>query len=166
MDSLFTNAVASIQLGIEDYQANDPKRSISAVRNFYAGALLLAKEVLAREAPDTNPEQILGTSYRPIPDGQGGVQYKVTSHRTIDFVEMGRRFQDFDIPVDRRALNDLNRIRNAIEHSYTNASHDTVREVIAKASCSHRLVPAHQGRPENHAGRRVLAKNVGCSIRL
>jgi hypothetical protein len=43
---LFRNAVQSIQLGIEDYQANNSKRAVSAVRNFYAGVLLLAKEVL------------------------------------------------------------------------------------------------------------------------
>ena len=31
---LFRNAVQSIQLGIEDYQANNPERAVSAVRNF------------------------------------------------------------------------------------------------------------------------------------
>jgi hypothetical protein len=60
MSELLRNALDSIALGIEDYQANDPKRAISAVRNFYAGALLLAKEVLARAAPDANPDNILG----------------------------------------------------------------------------------------------------------
>lgn len=37
MSELFENAVVSIQLGVEDYQSNDPRRAISAVRNFYAG---------------------------------------------------------------------------------------------------------------------------------
>ena len=31
MSSLFENAVQSIQLGVEDYQANDPKRAFLAV---------------------------------------------------------------------------------------------------------------------------------------
>jgi hypothetical protein len=48
MNTLFDNAIQSIQLGIEDYQANDPRRALSAVRNFYSGVLLLAKEVLVR----------------------------------------------------------------------------------------------------------------------
>ncbi len=54
MSGLFENAVLSIQLGVEDYQANDPKRALSAVRNFHAGILLLAKEVLVRAAPGAN----------------------------------------------------------------------------------------------------------------
>jgi hypothetical protein len=45
------DAIQSIQLWIEDYQHNDPKRALSAVRNFYAGTLLIAKEVLVRAAP-------------------------------------------------------------------------------------------------------------------
>jgi hypothetical protein len=50
MNTLFDNAIQSIQLGIEDYEHNDPMRALSAVRNFYAGTLLLAKEVLVRAA--------------------------------------------------------------------------------------------------------------------
>lgn len=63
MNSLFGNAIQSVQLGISDYQANDPKRALSAVRNFYAGALLLAKEVLVRAAPNADPKEVL--SARP-----------------------------------------------------------------------------------------------------
>lgn len=44
MSSLFANAVASIRMGVEDFQQQDHDRDISAVRNFYAGVLLLAKE--------------------------------------------------------------------------------------------------------------------------
>ncbi len=56
MKTLFDNAVQSIQLGIEDYQSNDPKRTLSAVRNFYAGTLLLAKETLVSSAPNANAD--------------------------------------------------------------------------------------------------------------
>ncbi len=57
MNTLFDNTVQSIQLGIEDYEHNDPKRALSAVRNFYAGTLLLAKEVLVRAAPKAEKER-------------------------------------------------------------------------------------------------------------
>jgi hypothetical protein len=60
MNTLFDNAIESIQLGIEDYEANDAKRPLSAVRNFYAGVLLLAKEVLVRAAPNANPKDVVG----------------------------------------------------------------------------------------------------------
>jgi hypothetical protein len=56
MSSLFDNAVASIRMGIEDYQSQDAFRDISAVRNYYAGVLLLAKEALVRRFPAEDPD--------------------------------------------------------------------------------------------------------------
>jgi hypothetical protein len=133
MNTLFDNAIQSIQLGIEDYQANDPRRAVSAVRNFYAGVLLLAKEVLSPQAPNADPSELLGARYKPVPDGRGGVRYEATSNQTIDFATLGDRFKDFGLKIDRASLNDLNRIRNAIEHYCTDESRETVREAIAKA---------------------------------
>lgn len=51
MTQLLQNAVDALAVGVEDYSANDQRRTLSAVRNFYAGTLLLAKEVLSRVAP-------------------------------------------------------------------------------------------------------------------
>jgi hypothetical protein len=133
MNSLFDNAIQSIQLGVEDYQANDPKRALSAVRNFYAGTLLLAKEVLVRAAPKADPRDVIGARYKPIPDGSGGIEFAAVADKTIDFSDIGKRFKDFDLSIDQSALQDLNRIRNDIEHLYTNAAHDTVLEAMARA---------------------------------
>ena len=133
MSGLFENAVQSIQLGVEDYQANDPKRALSAVRNFYAGVLLLAKEVLVRAAPGANPEDVIGARYKPVPDGSGGVTFTPASHQTIDFTTIGQRFKDFGLPINQAALDDLNRVRNEVEHHYTQKPHAAVREAIAKA---------------------------------
>jgi hypothetical protein len=41
--SILQNAIDSIQIGIEDYENGDDRRSISAVRNIAAGTLLLYK---------------------------------------------------------------------------------------------------------------------------
>ncbi|MDJ0276278.1 hypothetical protein QLH51_05630 [Sphingomonas sp. 2R-10] len=49
MPSLFENAVSSLRMGVEDYRQQDADRDVSAVRNFYAGVLLLAKEALIRK---------------------------------------------------------------------------------------------------------------------
>ena len=133
MNSLFDNAVQSIQLGVEDYQANDPRRALSSVRNFYAGVLLLAKEVLVRQVPDAAPEDVLAARFKPIPDGLGGLQVVPAGGQTIDFSNIGSRFRDFDLWIDDAALKDLNRIRTAIEHYFTDESRETVREAIAKA---------------------------------
>ena len=105
--------------GVEDYQANDPKRALSAVRNFYAGVLLLAKEVLVRAAPGANPEDVIGARYKPVPDGSSGVTFTPASHQTIDFTTIGQRFKDFGLPINQKALDDLNRVRNEVEHHYT-----------------------------------------------
>lgn len=51
MTGIFANAVDSIRMGIEDHAIDTPARASSAVRNFYAGVLLLGKEVLIRAAP-------------------------------------------------------------------------------------------------------------------
>ena len=82
MNTLFDNAVQSIQLGVEDYQANDPRRALSSVRNFYAGVLLLAKGVLVRRVPGAAPEDVLGARYKPVPDGQGGLHFVTAGHQT------------------------------------------------------------------------------------
>jgi len=60
MSDLLKNAVASIQLGVEDFQRNDDlRRLLSAIRNFHAGVLLLCKEVLRRlSPPDSNEVHI------------------------------------------------------------------------------------------------------------
>jgi DNA-directed RNA polymerase subunit RPC12/RpoP len=133
MKTLFDNAVQSIQLGVEDYQSNDPKRTLSAVRNFYAGTLLLAKETLIRAAPKAGPKEIIGAKYRPVPDNNGGVQYKPVGYRTIDFEEIGKRFKDFGLPINQTALRELNRIRTDIEHHYSTAASTAVRDAIGKA---------------------------------
>jgi hypothetical protein len=133
MSKLFRNAVESIVVGIQDYEKNSRPRALSAVRNFYAGTLLLAKEVLVRKVPDADPDDILGAKYKPVSDGARGVKYEAVGHTTIDFAQVGERFNDFDIARSHAQLKDLNRIRNDIEHLYTNATLDAVREAIAKA---------------------------------
>lgn len=133
MDSVYNNAIQSIQLGIEDFSESDPRRAISAVRNFYAGVLLLAKEVLIRAAPKADPRDVLSVRYRPVLDGKGGVEFKPAASRTIDFEDIANRFKDFDLQIDRATLKNLNRIRREIEHFYTDESIEAVREAIARA---------------------------------
>ncbi|MGQ9371651.1 hypothetical protein [Azospirillum sp. ST 5-10] len=133
VSALLANAVDSIRMGIEDYALDKPARSLSAVRNFYAGLLLLAKEVISRKVPDTDPDQVIGAKYKPVPDGRGGIKYVPDGHSTIDFTTIGRRFKDFGITINPRELEELNAIRNDIEHRYTNKPASVVRDAIARA---------------------------------
>ena len=131
MEHLLGNAVQSLQLGIEDFQADDQKRTISAVRNFYAGVLLLGKEVLVRRAPNASRQELLYMTYSPKPDGRGGVEL-VGKGKTIDFDTLMRRLRDFGVRVDKDALSQLKSVRNEIEHDSAKYSTATVRARIAR----------------------------------
>lgn len=99
--SLFHNALDSIRVGIADYQSSDPGRAVSAVRNFYAGLLLLAKEVLVRQVPAVaDPMAVLARAYKPRPDGDGGLEYVPAGGTTIDFTNIAERFRDFKLAID------------------------------------------------------------------
>ncbi|WP_313573730.1 hypothetical protein [Brevundimonas sp.] len=133
MPSLFENAISSIRMGVEDYRQQDGARVLSAVRNLYAGVLLLAKETLIRQAPNADPREVIGVAFKPVPDGQGGVDHVVAGHRTIDFDTIDKRFKDFGLTIDRKALSELNDTRNDIEHHYTDSPEASIRTAIAKA---------------------------------
>jgi 3-methyladenine DNA glycosylase AlkD len=133
MSDLFNNAVASIRMGVEDYTNKDGNRALSAVRNFYSGVLLLAKEVLVRTTPEATMQDVLAAKYKPVPDGKGGIEYVPENQQTLDFSTLGKRFKDFGLPLDQKALEELNRVRNDIEHRYTTQTDDAVREAIARA---------------------------------
>jgi hypothetical protein len=74
-------------MGTEDYASDKPDRSLSAVRNFYAGVLLLAKEVLVRAAPNADPDDVTGS-----------VTHVLDGYKTIDFDTIGKRFKDSHSP--------------------------------------------------------------------
>ena len=52
--------------------------------------------------------------------------------KLFDFANLGQRLNDFGIKINRSALYDLNRIRNDIEHFYSDEPREAVREAIAK----------------------------------
>ena len=131
MNSLFDNAVQSIVLGVEDYQTDDPKRALSAVRNLYAGVLLLGKEVLIRQAPMADPNTLLASRVEPMPDGDGGVRFSQSGVQTVDFETLGKRLKKFGVDVDLRHMKQLNKTRNSIEHRSTELSPEALREQIA-----------------------------------
>lgn len=132
MASLFENAISSIRMGIEDFGQQDADRDISAVRNFYAGVLLLAKETMIRATPNADPKLIIGAKLKPISDGAGGIEMVKVGHTTIDFQQIAERAKDLGIQLDHKALKDLNSIRNDMEHHYTDESANAIRAAISK----------------------------------
>lgn len=132
MASLFENAVASIRMGVEDFRQQDADRDISAVRNFYAGVLLLAKEALIRAAPNADPMLVIGAKLKPVADGNGGIAMEQVGHSTIDFQQVSVRAKDFGVSIDHKALKALNELRNDLEHHYTDESSTAIRAAISK----------------------------------
>lgn len=132
MPTLLDNAISSIRMGVEDFGVHDADRDVSAVRNFYAGVLLLAKEALIRAAPNADPMTVIGARLKPVADGAGGIALQQVGHSTIDFQQIGERAADLGVSIDHAALKALNRIRNDMEHHYTSETSTSIRAAISK----------------------------------
>jgi hypothetical protein len=132
MDTLLQNAINSIQIGIEDYQSKDSRRSISAVRNYYAGILLLAKAVLVKACPNVPLEIVLASRYKPKRSTNGDLAFEACGTETINFNTIKQRFNAFGLKVNHNKLEELQDIRNNIEHKYTKLSSGELKAEIAK----------------------------------
>lgn len=131
--SLLVNAIESIQVGVEDYLGKDSRRYLSAVRNICAGILLLYKEQLFRLSPSHDKEVLIKKYIRPVYDDAGSVTFRGTDQQTVDVQEIKERFKSLKIAINWKRFDELNKLRNNIEHYYTDKSPDAVREVIAKS---------------------------------
>jgi hypothetical protein len=130
MDTILANAVGSIQIGIEDYLKSDERRILSAVRNIQAGILLLAKEQLRRLSP-TGSNEVLLRKKIVAKATAAGVQFIGDGKKTLDEHELLVRFSDLGIVVNWQPLRELTRRRNELEHYRTDASVETLRELVA-----------------------------------
>lgn len=133
MSKLFDNAVQSIRLGLEDYQANDSTRTLSAIRNFHAGLLLLAKEVLVRAVPGADEWDVIAANYKPKRNKAGVIKYVPRGRVSIDLNGIGERFNDFGLSIDKEALKKIGNIRNNVEHYFSTEKNDSMRSLIAAA---------------------------------
>ena len=132
MSDLFDNAIVSIKLGIEDFKSNDDRRPVSAVRNFYAGVLLLGKQCLINAAPNADPMEILASRFVPIPDDEGGVRHEPKGFRTIDFHELRERFKSLDLKWPSGNIDGLQKLRNELEHYHSAAPTKSIQQAIAE----------------------------------
>lgn len=126
-DKLYDNAIASIQLGIEDFQLSQQPdnslRTLSSIRNLYAGLLLLFKYKIAKSVDTPEHAYMLihnpPPKMLPYPDGNGGVEWKPEGKfkkTTIDVCGIKERFHKFNIEVDWKAVEKLQDCRNHLEH--------------------------------------------------
>ncbi|HEY9213700.1 MAG TPA: hypothetical protein VIQ29_12750 [Ancylobacter sp.] len=131
MSDVFDNAIVSIQLGIEDFQSNDERRPVSALRNFYAGVLLLGKQCLLNAAPDDlDPMKVLGFRFTPALDDDDEIIYEPKGQQTIDLNDLQGRFRSFKLKWPDGDIGKLQRHRNDIEHYHSTAPKEVIREAI------------------------------------
>ncbi|MGX1173968.1 hypothetical protein [Pseudomonas sp. R151218B TE3479] len=133
--SMMQNAVTSIQLGVEDFHSDDPRRVLSAIRNLYAGLLLLFKCKLQQLSPSGSDEVLLKTDISPVIDAETqAVIWKGKGKKTVDYMEIQNRLTSLGIAgVEWKLLENLQKIRNSTEHYYSLVSHSQMQEAIANS---------------------------------
>lgn len=130
---LLTNAVESVQVGVEDYQAGTRARLLSAVRNIYAGILLLYKEALLRRSPPGSNEALIKAKVEPQQGPGGAVHFVGVGKKTVDVQQIRERFQSLGIATDWKRTDDITRLRNDIEHYYPTISQQALGSLVASA---------------------------------
>ncbi|QXE89175.1 hypothetical protein KP001_11925 [Geomonas subterranea] len=131
MDTILTNAVQSIQIGIEDFQSSDSRRVLSAIRNVTAGILLLFKEKLRQLSPAGSDEVLIKQRVQPEFDANGIVVFRGEGKKTVDVQQIKDRFASLNIQTEWSRFEKVVAIRNAIEHYCTTESADRMRELLA-----------------------------------
>lgn len=131
--SIIQNAIDSIQIGVEDFESDDDRRSVSAVRNIAAGILLLYKEKLCQLSPSDNKELLIKQNIRPIQNTRGEIIFEGKGHKTVDVQSIKERFASLNVKVEWKRFDEINKLRNDLEHYYTSESPDAVREIVAKS---------------------------------
>lgn len=130
---LLTNAVESIQIGVEDYGVASRPRLLSAVRNIHAGVLLLYKEALLRRSPAGSNEALIKSRVKLVPDAKGSIAVVGIGVKTVDTHQILERFKDLGIITDTKLLAKITSVRNEVEHYYPKITQDALRGVIASA---------------------------------
>ena len=116
MNTLQKNAVLSIQAGVKDYEAKTEARLLSAVRNIYAGILLLYLEKLRRVNPNL-------------------ITYKTSKGdtRTIGWKEVKNNFNKENIHTDWSRFERIRKIRHDVEHYYTTVPKGQIEKMVSEA---------------------------------
>lgn len=131
--SLYSNAVRSITVGVEDMQSSDVGRVISGLRNIHAGILLLIKEKLVRLSPADSDEVLIKSSVLPILKQSGELAFIGKGKKTVDIYAMQERCKSLGIIVDWRRIRDIANIRNDAEHRFTSMTSGAIQSTLAKA---------------------------------
>ncbi len=127
---LLTNAIESIQVGVEDYLSGTRPRLLSAVRNIHAGVLLLFKEALRRESPKDTNDVLMMAKIKPVRDARG-IVFVGDGKRSADVQQIRERFEGVGIVTDWKRCDRINDARNDVEHRYPTLDQKALRGLIS-----------------------------------
>jgi len=128
---LLTNAIESIRLGVEDYQAGSHARLLSALRNIHAGILLLYKEKLRRLSPTDSNNVLMMAKILPSRDQSGKVAFVGMGKKTVDAQQARERFEALGVKTDWKRFDRVNEARNDVEHLYPRLDQKALEGVIS-----------------------------------
>lgn len=130
--TIFSNAIESIQIGVEDFGSSDTRRILSAVRNLQAGTILLCKEKLARISPDG--ESLLKVKLLPVVSSDGSVILRGEGKKTVDVQGIRDRFKSLGIQLATwKQIDRITDIRNDMEHMFFKGSAKLAQEAVSDA---------------------------------
>jgi hypothetical protein len=130
MHTILENAVQSLQIGVEDYQSKDTRRTLSAVRNITAGVLLLFKEKLRQLSPPNSQDVLIKQRSRIFKAPDGAIQILGVGKKTVDVQQIEDRFSDLGVVVDWKRVRAIVEVRNEVEHHSTAVSSTRLRELL------------------------------------
>ena len=130
---LLGNAIESIRLGVEDYQAGSHPRLMAAVRNIHAGILLMYKEALRRLSPSDSNEVLVKAKIVPSLDEHGEVVFIGRGAKTADTQQIQERFEGLSISTDWERFKVIASARNDLEHYYPKLNQQALQGVVASA---------------------------------
>ena len=148
-EAIFQNAINAIELGVEDYSlsSEDPRRLHSAVRNLFAGILLLFKSKLANLSKNDD-ESLLKAQIIPTLQG-GALRWVGTGNKTVDYTQIKDRFNALKINVDWSRLEALHGYRNDIEHYFDNGRYKqtvVAQYIVNGFAIIHEFILSHLGK--------------------
>lgn len=130
---LLSNAIESIRLGVEDFEAGMHPRLMAAVRNIHAGILLLYKESLRRLSPENSNEALVKSKIVPSLDESGELVFVGKGGKTANTQQIRERFEGLGISTDWKRFDVVASARNDVEHYYPKLNQQALHGVVASA---------------------------------
>jgi hypothetical protein len=132
--NLLTNAIESIQVGVEDYQVGTRPRLLSAVRNIHAGILLLFKNALREVSPPGSNDSLMMQVIEPSRTGTiNKVSFIGVGTRTATARQIKNRFNALGMKADWKRFGRINQIRNEVEHLFPKLDQKGLQGLISDA---------------------------------